>query len=380
MKVGVVIAAAGSGVRMGAECNKVLLSLHGKPMLQYSIELFAGLEEVSSLVIVTRDVDCDLVQGLVEQMGLNGWVQVVPGGAVRQESVLRGLRALPADTEWVIIHDGARPFVTAPVVRRGLEAVREHRAVGVAVPVKDTIKRVQDSLVVDTLPRAELWAMQTPQIFSYELILKAHEQASAQGLVATDDCALVEALGHPVHIVPGEYSNIKITTPEDLPRSDEPAVGFGYDVHRLVADRPLILGGVEIPSEQGLLGHSDADVLTHAVMDALLGALGAGDIGEHFPDTDPQYAGISSMVLLSRVMALVQARGLEVGNADVVVLAQRPKLSPWKAAIRASLAQALGVAETRVNVKASTCEGLGFVGREEGIAAQAAVLLRARRS
>lgn len=167
---------------------------------------------------------------------------------------------------------------------------------------------------------------------------------TAQGLVATDDCALVEALGHPVHIVPGEYSNIKITTPEDLPRSDEPAVGFGYDVHRLVADRPLILGGVEIPSEQGLLGHSDADVLTHAVMDALLGALGAGDIGEHFPDTDPQYAGISSMVLLSRVMALVQARGLEVGNADVVVLAQRPKLSPWKAAIRASLAQALGVA------------------------------------
>lgn len=380
MKVGVVIAAAGSGLRMGAEGNKVLLPVQGKPMLQYSLECFEAMDEVRDLVVVTREEDQEMVGTLLERMQPTKRIQVVPGGPVRQESVYRGLQALPADTEWVIIHDGARPFITTTAVRRGLEAAREHGAVGLAVPVKDTIKRVRAGVVVDTLPRSELWAMQTPQIFRYELILKAHQEARRRDLVATDDCALVEALGHPVQIVPGEYSNIKVTTPEDLPRREEFSVGSGYDVHRLVPGRPLILGGVEIPFELGLLGHSDADVLTHAVMDALLGALGAGDIGEHFPDTDSSYAGISSMALLARVMELVRSRGWEVSNADAVVLAQRPKLTPWKGAIRTSLAQALGVFEARVNIKASTSEGLGFVGRGEGIAAQAVVMLRSARS
>jgi len=375
-KVAVVIAAAGSGRRMGAGENKVLLPLDGKPMLQHSIECFAAMDEVSEIVVVTRSEDLEAVRSLAAGIAARRPVQVVTGGETRQESVFLGLKALPGDTDWVIIHDGARPFITAELVRRGLAAVRRHLAVGLAVPVKDTIKRVREGRVVDTPPRAELWAVQTPQLFSYQLILRAHEQARQKGLRATDDCALVEALGEPVHIVPGEYANIKVTTPEDLPPPEDSLVGFGFDVHRLVPGRPLVLGGVEIPFELGLLGHSDADVLTHAVMDALLGAMGEGDIGEHFPDTDPSYAGISSLLLLERVMGLVRERSLTVGNVDAVIVAQRPKLTPWKAAIRGKLAQALGTAERQVNIKASTSEGLGFTGRGEGIAVQAVVSLR----
>lgn len=376
MKVGVVIAAGGSGLRMGAAMNKVLLPVAGKPMLQHSLECFAAVEEVSEMVVVTRPEDQRIVQALLEKLQLAKEVRIVPGGAERQNSVYQGLKALRADTEWVMIHDGARPYLTVELVRRGLEAALRHGAVGLAVPVKDTVKRAQNQVVMETLPRQELWAMQTPQIFRYDLILQAHEWAREQGVLATDDCALVEALGHPVHLVMGDYRNIKITTPEDLPRFADMRIGFGYDVHRLVAGRPLILGGVEIPYEQGLLGHSDADVLTHAVMDALLGAMGEGDIGEHFPDTDPSYAGISSMVLLAKVMELVNGRGFAVNNLDVVVMAQRPKLSPWKGAMGENLAQALEIPRTMVNVKATTTEGLGFVGRGEGIAAQAVVSLR----
>ncbi|HHT43059.1 MAG TPA: 2-C-methyl-D-erythritol 4-phosphate cytidylyltransferase [Firmicutes bacterium] len=376
MKIGVIVAAAGSGQRMGAEGNKVLLPLHGKPMLQYSLECFHSLEEIVDLVVVSREADLELVKDLAEKACPGRVVQVVPGGAERQESVYKGLKALPPDTDWAIIHDGARPFLTQDMVRRGLAAAREYGAVALAVPVKDTIKQVREGVIVDTPPRQELWAAQTPQIFRYELILRAHEQAREQGTSATDDCALVEALGHPVYVAQGDYGNVKITTPDDLPGSAVGAVGFGYDVHRLVPGRKLILGGVEIPFDRGLLGHSDADVLTHAVMDALLGAMGEGDIGELFPDTDPRYAGISSLVLLSQVRGLMQKRSFAVANLDAVILAQQPKLSPWKEAIRARLASELGVSESRINIKASTTEGLGFVGREEGIAVQAVVMLR----
>ncbi|HAI53077.1 MAG TPA: 2-C-methyl-D-erythritol 4-phosphate cytidylyltransferase, partial [Firmicutes bacterium] len=197
-KVAVVIAAAGSGRRMGAGENKVLLPLDGKPMLQHSIECFAAMDEVSEIVVVTRSEDLEAVRSLAAGIAARRPVQVVTGGETRQESVFLGLKALPGDTDWVIIHDGARPFITAELVRRGLAAVRRHLAVGLAVPVKDTIKRVREGRVVDTPPRAELWAVQTPQLFSYQLILRAHEQARQKGLQATDDCALVEALGEPV--------------------------------------------------------------------------------------------------------------------------------------------------------------------------------------
>lgn len=376
MGVGVVIVAAGAGRRMGAEGNKVLLPLKGKAVLAHSVDLFAAMEEITEIVVVTRAVDCPAVESLVQEAVQNKSIKVVLGGKTRQESVYLGLQALSSETEWVIIHDGARPYLTMSVVRTGLQAVQEHLAVGVAVPVKDTIKRVQDHLIAETLPREELWAMQTPQIFAFPLIRQAHEQALAQGILATDDCALVESLGHPVHVVQGEYSNIKITTPEDLPQDEMFLIGCGYDVHRLVADRSLILAGVEIPHSLGLLGHSDADVVTHAVMDALLGAAGLGDIGELFPDTDPRYKGISSITLLEQVLDLVSEKGLRISNLDITIMAQRPKLLPWKGRMRSTLAQVMELEEGRINIKATTAEGLGFVGREEGIAAQVVVSLR----
>ncbi|HBG00843.1 MAG TPA: 2-C-methyl-D-erythritol 4-phosphate cytidylyltransferase, partial [Firmicutes bacterium] len=296
MRVAVVVAAAGSGSRMGAQGNKVLLPLDGKPVLAHVLACFSAMDEVRELVVVTREVDRQAVSDLVQKAVPGKRTKVVLGGADRQESVYLGLQSLTPDTDWVIIHDGARPFITPDLVRSGLQAAQEHLAVGVAVPVKDTIKKVRGGFAVETLERSELWAMQTPQVFAYDLIVKAHAWAKHNDVRVTDDCAVLEAFGHPVHIVEGDYANTKITTPEDLPRSQEFSVGLGYDVHALVADRPLILGGVRIPHEKGLLGHSDADVLTHAVMDALLGALGAGDIGELFPDTDPQFAGASSIV------------------------------------------------------------------------------------
>ncbi len=377
MKIGVVLAAAGSGRRMGARSNKVLLPLDGKPVLSHSLACFGSMEEVSEIVVVTSSRDLEAVTHLLQREVSGKTAQVVLGGAERQDSVYLGLKALSADTDWAIIHDGARPFVTPELVRRGLEAVEDRLAVGIAVPVKDTIKKVRDGFVTETPERSELWAMQTPQIFDYRLALKAHEEARQRGITATDDCGLLEVLGHPVHIVEGDYSNIKITTPEDLPRSNRVVVGFGYDVHRLAGGKPLILGGVEIPYEKGLLGHSDADVVTHAVMDALLGAMGKGDIGELFPDTDPVYKGISSITLLEHVLNIMKEERLVTNNLDITIMAQRPKLGSWKGAMRTKLAQVFVVTEGQVNIKATTTEGLGFVGREEGIAAQVVVSLRA---
>ncbi len=377
MKIGVIVAAAGSGRRMGAGSNKVLLPLDGKPVLSHSLACFGSMEEIAEIVVVTSNRDQEAIAKLLHEEAPNMTVQVVLGGAERQDSVYLGLQALSADTKWVIIHDGARPFITPDLVRKGLRAAKEHLAVGIAVPVKDTIKKVKDGFVTETPERSELWAMQTPQIFAYPLILQAHEEAQQRDIIATDDCGLVEILGHSVHVVEGDYANIKITTPDDLPRSNRVLVGFGYDVHRLVAGRPFILGGVEISYEKGLLGHSDADVVTHALMDALLGAMGRGDIGELFPDTDPSYKDISSIVLLEHVLKIMKQERLVINNLDITIMAQRPKLGPWKKGIRTKLAQTLAINESQVNIKATTTEGLGFVGREEGIATQVVVSLRA---
>lgn len=376
MAVGVVIAAAGSGRRMGVEGNKVFLPLNGQTVIAHSLECFMGMPEVSEIVIVTRDIDQSSMEELARETAGDKPIRIVLGGQERQESVFNGLKSLEPETDWVIIHDGARPHITQELVRKGLAAAKEHQAIGIGVPVKDTIKRVKQGFVRETLPRPELWAMQTPQIFAYDLILDAHRQAERSGLVATDDCALLESLGHPVYIVEGDYGNTKITTPEDLPQEDVFLVGMGYDVHRLVKGRPLILGGVEIPSEKGLLGHSDADVVSHTIMDALLGAMGLGDIGELFPDTDPKYKGISSLLLLEHVLAVLREKQLRIINLDITVMAQRPKLAPWKGAIKASLAKIMGIRESQLNIKATTTEGLGFVGREEGMACQVIVSLR----
>ena len=311
--------------------------------------------------------------------------KVVLGGADRQESVCRGLAATNPEADYVAIHDGARPLVTADVIARTLESAQTFGSGVAAVALKDTVKRVdEDSVVVDTPPRDKLRAVQTPQTFEAGLIRKAHA-AYALGERATDDAALAERMGVAVHLTEGDVENIKLTTPEDMllarqvilkregQKEEKPMmrIGHGYDVHRLVENRKLILCGVEIPYALGLLGHSDADVALHALMDALLGAAALGDIGRHFPDTDPAYKGADSGKLLDHVVALLEEKGYTVGNVDVTIICQRPKLKDYIEQMRENVARHLKVDIDCVNIKATTTEKLGFEGEGLGISSHA---------
>jgi 2-C-methyl-D-erythritol 2,4-cyclodiphosphate synthase len=307
----------------------------------------------------------------------------VAGGATRQQSVANGLAALPAEATLVGIHDGARPLIDPDTVAAVIEAAVECGGAAVAVPVKDTLKRTDENgIIIDTPDRANLWRVQTPQVFDRAKLCAAMEAAMAAGKDYTDDCQLMEAAGVPVRLVKGLDTNLKLTTPEDIALAKalmkergNMRIGHGYDVHKLVEGRDLILGGVKIEYEKGLLGHSDADVLTHAVMDALLGAAALGDIGKLFPDNDPAYKGADSIALLRRVVERVSEDGYKIGNIDATILCQRPKLAPHIPKMRQIIADACGVDVTYVSVKATTEEGLGFTGSGEGIAAHCVCLL-----
>ena len=268
----------------------------------------------------------------------------------------------------MLVHDAARPFVTEDVVQEVIRGAFDRGAAVPCVAVKDSLRENEGerSRCVD---RSRFFAVQTPQGFRKELLDEAYEKACKDGFSGTDDASLVERLGYNVEIVDGDYDNIKITTKEDLPMENR--IGTGFDVHRLVEGRKLILGGVEIPYEKGLDGHSDADVLIHALMDALLGAAAMGDIGRHFPDTDDAYKGISSMKLLDRVNNILAENMYSIGNADITVIAQKPKLSPYIEKMRENVADVLGIGKDLINIKATTTEKLGFTGRGEGIAAEA---------
>lgn len=388
-KVGVVVAAAGSGTRMGGQENKVLLNILGIPVLVRSLKQFTKLDWVDEIVIVCRGEDRSQVELLVKEWQLPKIKEIVIGGATRQASVYRGLNALSSSCEWVFIHDAARPLVGEKTLNDIYRGVQVHQAVGVAVPVKDTIKQVDDSLIItDTPDRSCLWAIQTPQAFAYQLIVDAYYQAQIHGWQVTDDCGLVEKLGMPVKLIPGSYTNIKLTTPEDLlfaeailgnqqESSDRSMikVGMGYDVHKLESGLPLVLGGITVEHHSGLKGHSDADVVTHALMDALLGAAGLGDIGTHFPDTDSQYLGISSILLLEKVVNMLSSLSYTVNNVDITIACERPKLAPYINQMSAELADKLQISTKDINIKATTTERLGFTGREEGIATFAVVTL-----
>ncbi|HKM16863.1 MAG: 2-C-methyl-D-erythritol 4-phosphate cytidylyltransferase [Firmicutes bacterium] len=393
MGAGVIIAAAGSGERLGLNQNKILLPLDGVPILVRSIKAFTVYPWVKEIIVVVREEDYRMIQGMLEQWQIKA--QLAIGGPRRQDSVAAGIAALRPDLKWVFIHDAARPLVEPGIIAEAYSQVQEHQAVGVAVPVKDTIKLVdEERFVVGTPPRPRLWAIQTPQVFSSGLIKKAYKRAQRENWEATDDCSLVELLGVKVKLILGSYGNIKITTAEDLDIADaiigkrsgvdtmdmekflesrSVRVGIGCDVHRLVANRPLILGGVTLDYHLGLEGHSDADAAVHALMDALLGAAGLGDIGRHFPDTDPRYKGISSIVFLEQVTEKLNQLGCAVGNADLVIVAQQPRLAGYTAQMKRNLAKAMKIPESRINIKATTTEGLGFCGRGEGIAAWATV-------
>ncbi len=386
--IAAVIPAAGQGQRMGnlPVPSKQLMSLDGVPALIRTIRVFNELPEIEAIVLVAPENLCEQFRALVQDYRCEKVRWIVPGGKERQESVYLGLQALPPDCEVAVIHDGGRPLVSAEVVRACLEQARQSEAASAAVPVKDTIKVSRDGKVVDqTLDRSTLWQIQTPQAFSYSVIRGLHEQAQKDGIDVTDDAALAEAYGYTVSLTPGSYENIKLTTAEDLVlaeailRRRQPYAatrsGIGYDVHQLVEGRALVLGGVNVPHSHGLLGHSDADVALHALMDSILGAAGLGDIGRHFPDTDETYRGASSLRLLQQVITLVGTKGFRVGNVDVTIVAQRPKLAPYIGQMQTNIAAACQVSSQNINVKATTTEGLGFAGRGEGIAAYATCLL-----
>ena len=384
-KVSAVLVAAGSSTRMGFD--KLSFDLGGETVVQRSIRAFAECPLVSEIVLVAGKNRAFLEQ---QAAACTKPVQVVQGGATRAESAKNGV--LAAHGELVAVHDAARPFVSQAVITAALGAAAACGAAAPAVPVKDTVKRAvrgdgktvpEHCMVTDTPDRSTLYAVQTPQCFDRAAYLAALDELDAEkARLVTDDCSLFELTGRPVQLTQGDYANLKITTREDLPRAEQKEgndmrIGHGYDVHRLVEDRKLILGGVEVPFEKGLLGHSDADVLAHAVMDAVLGAAALGDIGQHFPDTAEEYAGADSLVLARRVAEIVAAQGWRIENIDATILCQRPKLAPYIPVMREKLAAAFGLPVEAVSVKATTEEHLGFTGEGLGIAAHAVALIEA---
>ena len=366
-----IIVAAGASRRMGFDKLSYRLP-DGRTVLETSCALFAAHPAVDELVLVAggNRPQCEAIAAACPKP-----CTVVPGGATRADSVRSGLAA--AKGQLVAIHDAARPFASAEIITAALQAAAESGAAAPAVPVKDTIKVAdKDGKVVATPDRATLYAVQTPQCFDRALYLQALEAVSGEkASLVTDDCSLFELAGLPVTLTAGDYANLKITTKEDLQKEKTMRIGHGYDVHRLVEDRKLILGGVEVPYEKGLLGHSDADVLLHAVMDAVLGAAAQGDIGQHFPDTDPAYKGADSLALTREVAKIIAAHGYKVGNIDATILCQRPKLAPHIPAMRQNIADAFGLPLDAVSVKATTEEHLGFTGEGLGIAAHAVALI-----
>ena len=378
-----IVLGGGSGARMGAGRNKVLLPVAGESMLCRSVRAFHGLME--GLVVVIRREDRAEAKTQLRAAGLLDGVTMVDGGDTRQDSVANGLRALPAGCAYVAVHDGARCLVDEGTIRRAMAGAEEHGAAVAAIPCVDTVKQVDGQGFVTATPdRSGLRAVQTPQCFSLPLLLRAHEQARQDGFLGTDDASLVEHLGQPVLLTEGSRRNLKLTVPEDIATAETwlgkereavLRIGQGYDVHRLVEGRDLILCGVKIPYEKGLLGHSDADVALHALMDAMLGAMALGDIGKHFPDSDERYRGISSMTLLRHVDALLREHGARVRNVDVTIVAQAPKLAAFIPAMRAQIAEALALPMDCVSVKATTTERLGFEGEGLGISAQAVCMV-----
>lgn len=373
-RVGAIVAAGGSGERAGVA--KQWVRLGGESVLRRSARNLAACDLVDELVAVVPPNQIE--HGRREMDDLGKPCQVVEGGATRAESVRNGLAAIPGCSV-VLTHDAARPFTTPALTRAVALAAARDGAASAALGATDTVKLADGNRVVETIDRRTIWLAQTPQGFRATLLARAFMAAGPLAVAATDECQLIEQLGEPVTLVPGEVSNFKLTNGGDLARAralvEAPyAIGVGYDVHPFEPGRKLILGGVEFEGD-GLLGHSDADICAHAIGDAILGAAGLGDLGHHFPDTDPRWKGVSSLQLLREIVRKAGEVGWRVGNCDVTLAARRPKIAARAEEMRAHLAEALGVVAAQVNVKATTGEGLGFVGREEGIAAHAVALL-----
>lgn len=371
-KIAIIIAAAGQGKRLGAPVPKQYLKIGGEYVLAKSIKAFENISEVDYIFVVTNKDYIDKCEKIIKENKFHKVESIVPGGKKRQDSVYNALQEINVKkpgVSIVLIHDGARPFVERDVVLNVIKETAVSGAVVCCVPMKNSVRKMLAGSRSNSVDRNDYYSVQTPQGFKKAILIESYNRAYDDGYYGTDDAAVVETAGYEIKIVDGDYGNIKITTKEDLPMENR--VGTGYDVHRLVDNRKLILGGVEIPYEKGLLGHSDADVLVHALMDALLGAAALGDIGRHFPDSDETYEGISSIELLTKVKELLDENFYRIGNVDITLIAQKPKISPYIEEMRGMISQALNIDISRVNIKGTTTEKLGFTGREEGIAAEA---------
>ena len=381
-----IVLAAGAGRRMGYSDNKVCMPLGQYTVLQWNIQHMKQWNGLQEVIVVVADQERSYIEEQVEAMQAPWTVKYAVGGVERQDSVASGLSQVSEAADIVLVHDGARPLATNDLACRVIEGAKEYGAVVPAIPVVDTIKRVDDEGVVkETLVRSELYAMQTPQGFQKSVLLEAHAYAKEHGYQGTDDVSLVEFQGRPVHIVEGDRKNIKLTVPEDVTMAKKylgveqmMRIGYGYDIHRFTEGRPCILGGVSIDSPIGPDGHSDADVLIHALMDAMLGAAGMRDIGYYFPPEDDAFKGISSRLLLEKVVQLLKDSNFGIYNADIMVIAEAPKLKPHIEQMKENLSADLGIPLSRISIKATTNEGLGALGRTEGIAAQAVVSMYER--
>ena len=372
MQLAAILVAAGAGIRFGAEIPKQYLSLLGRPVIRH-----AALALIEAGAILQPVGDPEAIAAALDGLA---FLPPVPGGLTRQDSVRLGLEALrPHAPDVVLVHDAARPVIPSGTVPALLEALKTAPGAIPALAVADTLKRVSGGTIVETVSREGLFRAQTPQAFRFQALYDVH-RAGVTG--ATDDAALLEARGLAVAIVPGSDSNIKLTWPEDLARLEAimlptllPRTGSGFDVHVLTEGRPMILCGVTVPHDKGLAGHSDADVGIHALCDAIYGALAEGDIGRHFPPSEASWKNADSARFLTHAASRIAARGGRLVNADITLICERPKIAPHARAMRERLASILGVAVGAISVKATTTEKLGFTGRGEGIAAQAAVML-----
>ena len=391
MFVSAILAAAGRGTRLGSATPKQMLALGERTILQRSFDILDGHDQIEEIVVaLPPDLAWSPPAYLISSRKP---VRIVDGGHRRQDSVAKAFAQVSRSAGIIVIHDAARPFASADLFSRVIEAASKGGAAIAAVQATDTVKEATAApglrIVARTIARESVYLAQTPQAFSREVLEQAIALAREGIGPATDEASLAEQAGHSVRLVDGESTNIKITTPHDLDVSkallgirhlglgisSPTRIGTGYDLHRLEAGRPLIIGGVTIPHDTGLAGHSDADVLCHAVTDAILGAAASGDIGQHFPDTDPKWKGANSIELLKGAVAIVRAEGYDIVNVDAVVIAERPKIAPHIPAMRANLAQAIGVAVSAVSVKGKTNEKVDALGRNEAIAVHAVALL-----
>lgn len=386
MTTAALIVAAGRGSRAGGEKPKQYQMLGGKPLLRYSLETLLGHAAVSRVAVVIHSDDSTAYAAAVGDLA--GHPRLAPpclGGAARQDSVRLGLEALaPEQPAHVLIHDAARPFLGHSYVDRLIETLALAPGAVLAIPVVDTLKRDDSGYARSGVERQGLWRVQTPQAFRFADILTAHRQSA--GLSLTDDAAVAERAGLAVKLVPGTEENFKVTEPDDFARAERQLMqrlgdirtGQGFDVHAFSdeAGRKLTIGGLVIPHDKGLAGHSDADVALHALTDAILGALGDGDIGQHFPPSDARWKNADSAAFLKHAVELVAKRGGMLAHCDVTIICEAPKIGPHRDAMRARISEITGIACDRVSVKATTTEKLGFTGRREGIAAQAIATVR----